>query len=322
MSDKPQAVAIGAFIIGALVIAIGALIFISGSGLFSDRDKVVMVFDGSVKGLSLGAPVALRGVQIGQVTDISIILDTDSIDIIMVVEAELKGGTIQTRGSNTENDYTNDLIARGMRAQLNTQSLLTGLLYIQLDFHSDQEIRLADIESNYTQIPTIPTDLERITREIASIDIPAMAEHLQSIAEGLSAFIGSESFRQIPTDVQEALQAVEELSDSLKTQVATSGPLLDKVLGQASTTVDIANTELPKIALAAQTSLAELNQAIASFESAMDGIDNIVSPDSAVSYQLNEALSELAGASRAIKLLAKTLEEQPNALLRGRSEDK
>ena len=72
MSEKPHTVAIGAFIVGALLIAISGLIFIGGSGFGSDRNKVFMVFDGSVKGLSVGAPVALRGVQIGQVTDIPV----------------------------------------------------------------------------------------------------------------------------------------------------------------------------------------------------------------------------------------------------------
>ena len=123
MSEKPQAAAIGAFIVGALTIAIATLLYITGAGLTADRDKVVMVFDGSVKGLNLGAPVALRGVQIGQVTDIKIILDTETIDVIMLVEAEIKGGNIQTLGGGDDSDYTDDLIARGLRAQLNTQSL-------------------------------------------------------------------------------------------------------------------------------------------------------------------------------------------------------
>ena len=64
MSEKPHTVAIGAFVMGALLIAVTTVIFVLGSGLGADRSKVVMVFEGSVKGLSVGAPVALRGVQI------------------------------------------------------------------------------------------------------------------------------------------------------------------------------------------------------------------------------------------------------------------
>jgi paraquat-inducible protein B len=321
MSDKPQAVAIGAFVSGALLIAVSVLIFVVGSGIGSDREKVVMVFDGSVKGLSVGAPVALRGVQIGQVTDIKLIFDTDTVDLIMVVEAELRGENIQWRGSARATDFTDDLIAQGLRAQLNTQSLLTGLLYVQLDFHPGSATRLGDIETDYTQIPTIPTELERITRQLESVDLGRMADNLTTVAEGLSAFAGSADFQQLPTTAKNTLDAMRAMSEGISTQLAATGPRLDKVLEQASTTVDIANSELPEIAAAAQRNLEVLDDAIIAFEQTMREIDALVSADSATTYQLNKALRELTLAGRSLQLLAKTLEEQPEALLRGKSED-
>ena len=117
MSEKPNTVAIGVFIVGAALIAISAILFISGSGWGGDKSKVVMVFEGSVKGLTVGAPIALRGVQIGQVTDIHLIFDTDSIDITMTVEAEIDGNSFETRG-NAEGYLGDEMIARGLRAQL------------------------------------------------------------------------------------------------------------------------------------------------------------------------------------------------------------
>ncbi len=321
MSERPHSVAIGAFIVGALVIAIGAIFFISGTGLGSGRDKVVMVFDGSVKGLTLGAPVALRGVQIGQVTDIKLVLDTETIEVIMVVEAELNPSNLRYRGRGNNADYTDELIARGMRAQLNTQSLLTGLLYVQLDFHPESEVQLVDIESDYTQIPTIPTDLERITREIAAIDIPRMTEHLATIAESLSSFTSDEAFQQIPADIQSTLRSVAQLSEQVNAQLQSSGPRLDQVLEQAASTVETANMELPKLSGAARDSLAQLTQAITAFEQAASNAQGMLAPDSATTYQLNQALAELAGAGRALRLLARSLEEQPEALLKGRKEE-
>ena len=63
MSEKPQTIAIGAFVIGACLIAITIVLFLLGSG-FGKKEKVVMVFDGSARGLNVGAPMALRGVQV------------------------------------------------------------------------------------------------------------------------------------------------------------------------------------------------------------------------------------------------------------------
>ena len=322
MSEKPHTVAIGSFIVGALLIAISGLIFIGGSGFGSDRNKVFMVFDGSVKGLSVGAPVALRGVQIGQVTDIQLIFDTDTVDVIMVVEAELSNQNIRRKGSATADDFTEELIARGMRAQLNTQSLLTGLLYIQLDFFPDTAINLADIESKYIQLPTVPTELERLTRELESVNWAQLANDMKDIAAGINQFIGSEEFQALPAGLTSALASYEKLSDDIQLLLTTSGPKFNRVLDSTGDTVETLNNELPKFSALAEENLNLLDDALIAFQEAMTEIDALVSADSATTYELNKALRELAQAGRALQLLAKTLEEQPEALIRGKSEEK
>ena len=322
MNEKPHTVAIGSFIVGALLIAISGLIFIGGSGFGSDRNKVVMVFDGSVKGLSVGAPVALRGVQIGQVTDIQLIFDTDTVDVIMVVEAELSNQNIRRKGSATADDFTEELIARGMRAQLNTQSLLTGLLYIQLDFFPDSAVHLADIESKYIQLPTVPTELERLTRELESVNWAQLANDMKDIAAGLNQFIGNEDFQKLPADLRSTLASYEALSTNIQQLLTTSGPKLDRVLDGTGDTLETFNAELPKLSGLAQENLELLDDALLAFQETMVEIDALVSADSATTYELNKALRELAQAGRALQLLAKTLEEQPEALIRGKSEDK
>lgn len=318
MSKEPNTVAIGAFVTGALLIAITAIIFALGTGFGGDRSTVIMVFDGSVKGLSVGAPVALRGVQIGQVSGIELILDSDSAELIMLVEAEFQTDTVRRRGTSSE-DLTEELIARGLRAQLNTQSLLTGLLYIQLDFHPDSELVLADVESTYLQIPTIPTELERITRKLESIDFSEVMGHLETIAMGVSTFVSSEAFQTAPHSLQEALSSVTHLSTSLQQQLASTGPKLDVVLTNATQTVGVANEQLPKLALLIEGNLKVLESAIAAFESGMSEFGDLVDHDSATIHELNRTLKELGQAGRAVQLLAKTLEEQPEALIRGRS---
>jgi len=322
MNEKPHTVAIGSFIVGALLIAISGLIFLGGSGFSSDRDKVVMVFDGSVKGLSVGAPVALRGVQIGQVTDIQLIFDTDTVDVIMVVEAELSNKNIRRKGSATADDFTEELIARGMRAQLNTQSLLTGLLYIQLDFFPDSAINLADITTRYIQLPTVPTELERLTRELESVNWAQMANDMKDIAAGLNQFIGNEDFQNLPADLRSTLASYEALSTDIQQLLSTSGPKLDRVLDSTGDTLETFNAEIPKLSGLAQENLNLLDDALLAFQETMIEIDALVSADSATTYELNKALHELAQAGRALQLLAKTLEEQPEALIRGKREDK
>jgi paraquat-inducible protein B len=319
MSEKPQTAAIGAFIVGALLIAIVTVIFVAGSG-FGKGEKIVMVFNGSVKGLNVGAPLALRGVQVGQVTDIDVILDADSLEILMLVTADFQEDAIQRIGKSNE-DVTEELIERGLRAQLNTQSLLTGLLYVQLDFYPDSEINLADIDTPHYQFPTIPTELERIAMKLEKMDFAKLAGQIETAIEGVNAFVTSEDFLAMPASLRTSLDSVTRLSNQLQDQLATSMPKVDRVLDGAAVTVESTNEEIPRISSSVRESLDALNGAIVAFDNAMTDIDGLVSPESPASYRLNEALRELAMAARAMQQLAKTLEEQPEALIRGRRGD-
>lgn len=320
MSEKPNTVAIGAFVVGALLIGVTTIIFALGTGFGRDSSKVVMVFEGSVKGLSVGASVALRGVQIGQVTDIELMLDSDTVELIMLVEADIHGENIRRSGSNAEN-LTEELISRGLRAQLNTQSLLTGLLYVQLDFHPDSELILATIDSPYLQIPTIPTELERLTRRLESIDFAKVAGDLESIATGMNNFISSDDFQGLPGQLKETLASVNALSTQLGGQLASSGPKLDALLDGATGTIDLANAEIPQLAKLVSSNLALLEDAIKAFEDSMRDFEGLVDYDSATIYELNRALRELGQAGRALQQLGQSLEEHPESLIRGRSGD-
>ncbi|QFU74918.1 MCE family protein [Halioglobus maricola] len=320
MSEQSNTVAIGAFVTGALVIAITTVIFALGTGFGSERSKVVMVFEGSVKGLTLGAPVALRGVQVGQVTDIELILDTETVDLIMLVEAEIRSENVRRSGASTES-LTEELISRGLRAQLNTQSLLTGLLYIQLDFHPNSEINLADVDTPYLQIPTIPTELERLTRKLETIDFAKVAGDLEAVAAGINSFVSSEGFQGLPQQAQDTLASLTALSERLSAQVDSSGPRIDQLLDGANTTINTANRELPEMAELVKSNLALLEAAISAFESGMSELEALLDQDSATIYELNRTLRDLSQAGRSLQQLSRTLEEQPEALLRGRTGD-
>ena len=320
MSEKPHTVAIGAFVLGALLIGVTIVIFTLGSGFGQAKETVVMVFDGSVKGLNVGAPIALRGVQIGQVTSMELMLQADSLELIMLVQADLSNRNIKRLGTRTGN-ITDELIARGLRAQLRSQSLLTGLLYIQLDFHPDKPAVLVAIDSDYTQIPTIPTDLELITRKIEEMDLAQVAQDLQDTIHGINVFVTSDAFQSAPANLRDTLASLTALSEQLRTQLASTGPKLDGVLAGAQDTLAGANTRLPRISGQVEENLELLNRAIAAFEQTMTNVDSLVAPGSGTNYQLNRALRELTLASRAIQRLANLLDEQPEALLRGKREE-
>jgi len=320
MSDDSKAVAIGAFVVGAAVIAISVVLFISSSGWGNDKTKVVMVFDGSVKGLSIGAPVTLQGVQIGQITNIHLNFDAETVNATAMVEAEIIHQKLGTKAGRA-GELPEVVLAKDLRAQLHSQSLLTGLLYVQFEFQPETRVKLAEITSPYLQIPTIPTDLQRITQALESMDFVGLINDIRTIAGGLGQVVGSESFQKLPADLHSTLSSVAEMTILLEAQINSTGPKLDRVLDSTAKTMKVLNSEIPKLSATADTSLVLLNHAIGSFETTMLNVNMLVSDDSATIYGLKQALREVAQAGRELQLLAKTIEEHPEALIRGLRKD-
>jgi paraquat-inducible protein B len=305
MSEKTQYATTGAFVVGALLIFVAVVLYLLGSG-FGQRESFIMVFDAAAKGLSAGAPVALRGVQIGQVTDVDVVLETKTADVLVVVKAEIDETSIYYEGDPDAVD-TEALIKRGLRAQLNMQSLVTGLLYIEMDFHPESPVRHYDVNSDLPQFPTVPTNLERLATQLQNFDIDKLAKRIETIGDGIDKLVSSKEIQQLPANMNETLDSLRGLSEKMQTQLASSGPRLDAMLDETTTT--IASTG------------SQLNDAVQSFENSMQSVEELVSSDSTTVYQMNEALNEVSRASRSLRLLTTTLERQPESLIRGRTGD-
>ena len=136
MSVKASKALIGAFVLAALALAIAGVALFGTGKLFVPQKKYVMYFDGSVKGLSVGAPVVFRGVRIGSVTDISLQEDIEEMTVRIPVVAQINLNKFRMTGEGGEgSDNLRDLIDRGLRAQLQYQSIVTGQRMVGFDFY-------------------------------------------------------------------------------------------------------------------------------------------------------------------------------------------
>ncbi len=134
--------------------------------VYQNTLKYVMYFNGSVRGLAVGAPVQLRGIAIGKVTDINLELDKKTAEIHIPVTVELETDRIQAINNHnniSDKDMITQLINKGLRAQLQTGSLLTGQLLVDLDFHPKSKIVLSDNKSVYPEFPTTASSLDQFT---------------------------------------------------------------------------------------------------------------------------------------------------------------
>lgn len=317
MSERSGSVLVGAFVVGALVITVAGALFFAGGGLGGARSKFVMVFDGSLRGLTVGAPVALRGVTIGQVTDIDLLLNTDQGDVTMSVVAEIDPGSMQLGGSVPEN-ITEHLVSQGLRAQLDIQSLLTGLLYVQLDFYPESEATLAALDSPYPQIPTIPTELEQLRKSLESVDFGAITNNVDRIATGLDTLLNNPDMQALPGTLRNSLTAVQSAGDSLNQTLDKNAVAINSLLASGNQTMASLNQRLPEISNGISDSLAQLNGVLDRAGASMANLEKAAAPDSPPRRQLSQAMHELSLAARALRSLARSLEEHPESLLRGR----
>lgn len=318
MNERRHSVFIGAFVVGALVIGVAATLFFTGAGFGGKRQPVVMAFDGSVKGLTIGAPVALRGVQVGQVTDIRLELSSDKANIAMLVEAEIGADNVKLVGKPLPpDDILQYLIDNGLRAQLAMQSVLTGMLYVQMDFHPGSAAKLAQIDSPHTQLPTIPTELELLRRTLQSIDYAEMADAVQAIAGSLRAVVEDEDFRALPADFRGTLGALERAGSRLDGSLRRLEPALGKVLSETGAAAASLNEAMPAMSRQLGEALASLNAALDDTRAAADAVGGRVAGDSPTVMQLQATLQEVARASRTLQSFLQLLEDQPDALLRG-----
>jgi paraquat-inducible protein B len=308
MGKRANPVAIGAFVVGAItLLVIGIVVFGSGR-FFADTTPFVMYFSGSVDGLSVGSPVKFKGVEIGAVKSIQLDLGEEA-RIPVWVEIDNKRIVANGAGEfSRDPKVLKEAIERGLRAQLNSQSLVTGLLFVQLDYHPDTPATfVAPPDAGVNEIPTIPTTLEQaqqaaaeIINNLRQIDFEGFGKALRSAVDGLNDTLSSPglktSLEHLPetlTNLNKTLASVQVLASTLDKR---SGPLLTS-LQQTS-----------------ERSTAAVEQARATLQS-MQGIVDAGSP---LAGQLVGVLEELRGTARSIRLLADYLERNPSALVRGR----
>jgi len=135
------------------------------------KTRWLLHFEDSVRGLSVGAPVQLKGINVGKVVDIELELDFNKMDFRIPVVIELETERIKTIGQATTDrrETVEILTEKGLRAQLKQGSLLTGQRYIQLDIHPNEPLQKVLYDGEYPELPTLPAPMEEITKSVTQI---------------------------------------------------------------------------------------------------------------------------------------------------------
>jgi paraquat-inducible protein B len=319
MAKRVSPTAIGVFVVASFALVIAALIVVGAGNLFRKPLRFICVFQGDLNGLKVGAPVKFKGVQIGSVSEIRLRLspsegrlrqqfaDVGLPVIVDLDESQLiaKGGT----GHAVTQPGFEDIVRRGLRAQLKTESFLTGLLYIDLSPHPEAPLILAVEPGSgpYREIPTMQTKLEAVQEELAKalagleqIDFKGLAESITNAADSIKNLTNSPQLKAT--------------LDSLKDTTAN----LDKTVTSVRVAVDHANEKLDPLVANLQKNSDEVNLTLKQTRAALVDLQSTLDPDSPLAVRLNGALEQLTYTTRSIGELTDYLQQNPSSLVRGK----
>jgi paraquat-inducible protein B len=324
MSKQANKKAIGAFVVAALALAVVAIVVFGSGKFFVKRDQYVAFFQGSVKGLRVGAPVVFRGVKVGEVTRMIILADRHDRSYEIPVILEVEPENFQDTGPEIKDmkQYLQDLIKSGLRAQLQMQSMVTGQLMIDIDFHPDTPVKLRgdqkkDFAKRMTEIPTIQTAMQKLNQNLDGI-VNSVDKSLKRI----EAIVTSEELTQSLQYFRQSLKAIRDLARHLDDKVDPLSADVDQVLKDAQSLMRNVNSHVDPLANSIQKTTEAARPALNEIERAFANIAALTGKGSEERKQLDRTLKELQGAARSIKVWAEYLERHPEALIRGKGKSK
>ena len=335
MAKQASKTLIGGFVVGAVALIVAGVLVFGSSKFFQESSKYVLFFPGSLKGLSVGAPVLFQGVQIGSVTDISLESDLESMTLQIPVTIEIHPRKFKVvRGKRRTDPYENLplLIERGLRAQLQLQSFVTGQLMIGLDFYPDTPVKLVGIDTEYPEVPTIPAPLEQLSETLRKLNLEKLVDRLTSAVEGLDKFLNSPELTGSVSSLKLTLDDARKLIGNIDNQIEPLAASLDKTVkdyGKVAQEVDKTlavyralaenvDHQVNPLISSLHATLKAARLALEKSEKTLARAEYTLSEDSTTIYELNNSLKEISAMARSIRQLADYLERHPESLLSGK----
>ena len=291
MNQRKRAAGVGFFIVMMLAMGIGMMMVVSTGRIFGqERMRYELVYDTSVKGLETGAPVTLKGVQIGEVISVKARFYRSSNTPLNSVVIDIYPGRIEF-DEDAREDLPNILISHGLGAKLKMQSLLTGLLYVEVDFYNDEPQTIL-VDTDYPQIPTVPSDLEKLN-DFNEVDFVEMAKDMQETMQNIRRLTSTDEFLQLAGKISNTMDVVEVAANKMGTNADSAGLSMDGAM-------------------------ARMEETMIGMKETADKMNAHLAPDSPLMFQLTDSLDSLGKAARSFDRLASMLEQQPGSVISGK----
>ncbi len=343
MSKPASKTVIGIFVVGAIALVVIAIVVLGSGKLFRRTFKAVCYFEGSVGGLNVGAPVVFRGVRVGSVKDIILRTDLEKLTFTIPVYIEIEPNKFRVTGPVPKKMGQNlkALIDKGLRAQLDMQSIVTGQMQVSLDFHPEKPAKFAEsrFDKETPEIPTVRTAMQELAQKVEKIPIDEIFAEILSAVKGIEKIVNSPELKETVHSINAAAKEVKPLAASLGEAVKDVRKLVQNVDGQvgplasnlnetvreakgaiqeAKGTIKNIDGRIGRLGDGFERTIKAAEATIAVAEKTLVNIEVNVGENSPLFYELNKSLEDLRGLTRSIRILADHLERHPESVIWGK----
>ena len=275
MAKQANRKMIGAFVVIAVAILAASIVIFGSGDLFKEKREYVLYFEGSVKGLTVGSPVLFQGVEVGKVTRVVIRSYVKNLKSYIPVFVEVDPEKFEIIGESAElvtpQERIKKLIEMGLRAQLVTESMITGQLAIQVGMHPGAPLSMHHLDKGYTEIPTIPSTMERLGKALAKLDLQELEARLNSILASADRLLNNPDIGASLHELSALLQDARGLMANVNGKVDPLAENLNATISDARGLVDNVNNKVDPMA-------ANLNATISDARGLVKNVDQQVKP--------------------------------------------
>lgn len=319
---------VGGFVVGAVALAVVALAVFGSGRLFQHRPTLVMFFSGSITGLSVGSPVEFRGVKVGEVTKIAAVFDAETVNITIPVYVEFDPNSIIISGDDRKllrekldaGSFYQPLLDRGLKAQLDIQSLITRQLYVSLDFHPEIPPRLVGRDARYPEIPTIPSLGEKIQAALQQLP-----DKIVRATDGIERLVNSPAVQGTVQDLGVTLRDLDLLIRDLRTDVRPlvasirrSSDAAHGAFTQAERTLSMKEGPAAEVAASLNDTIKKAGASLDQLRTTLGAYERVAAQNANVGDDFARTLGQVDAAAHAVRSLAEYVELHPEAVLKGR----
>ena len=338
MSKQVSPTLIGSFFLAALGLVIIAIIMFGGGNYFEKHHKFVLYFhsENNLNGLNVGAPVKLEGVQIGEVKEVALLLDENTLEVVKPVVIELDYSNIISEEDNKLDRYDKPegedqdqqikaFIKRGLKAQLKSQSMLTGLLYIEFEFSPEDNVVLTGRKfRDLRELPTTTNATEDFKREaqnainrVRNLPLEQIVEDLAVNMSEIKLILTSQSLKENRQGINQSIKEMEKLLINLNENFTPLMFNLNGTMKDTRVVVQEFSRDIKPVLSSLEKTLNKATEILSESQYAVRSFEEFSSPEAPL-WQALEAIKE---AAESTKNLTDTLERNPESIIYGKGDE-